>query len=249
MGDKRRGEQRSLLIRQKYDLNPNHCKQCNVKISYERKQSGGSTRFCSKSCSTTFTNKLRSPMSEDTRLKISKTVKQYHSNNTKLLPLPLIVQNNKIIIKPLKYVQHSPITIHEPYSLLFFNKCKHCQRPFTSKHRRYYCDTHVNLYNNRNQYAFTFSISKHPTLFHNYAALLKQYGMWSYSNPNGLTRDHRISVNEAIKNNYDPYYIKHPINCELMNWQENNSKNTRSSLTYNELKLLVDKYDATYNLT
>jgi len=68
--------------------------------------------------------------------------------------------------------------------------------------------------------------------------------MWSYSNTNGLTRDHKISVNEAIRNNYDPYYIKHPLNCELMSWKKNNKKKTKSSITYSKLKQLVDAYDA-----
>lgn len=72
---------------------------------------------------------------------------------------------------------------------------------------------------------------------------LKEVGMWGYDNTNGLTRDHKLSVNEAIKNNYDPYYIKHPLNCELMSWTENNKKKTKSSITYEKLKQLVDDYD------
>jgi hypothetical protein len=50
-------------------------------------------------------------------------------------------------------------------------------------------------------------------------------------------------VNEAIKNNYDPYYIKHVMNCELMLWIDNIRKYKRSSISYEELKKLVDEYD------
>ena len=67
-----------------------------------------------------------------------------------------------------------------------------------------------------------------------------RYKKW---NPSGLTRDHKISVNEAIKNNYDPYYIKHPLNCELMSFEKNNKKKIKSSLTYQQLLKIVDKYE------
>ena len=67
--------------------------------------------------------------------------------------------------------------------------------------------------------------------------------MRSKENPNGVTRDHRISVNEAIRNGYDPYYITHPLNCELMLFEENNKKNTKSSLSYIELVRQVKEYD------
>jgi hypothetical protein len=58
-----------------------------------------------------------------------------------------------------------------------------------------------------------------------------------------LSRDHKISVYEAIKNNYEPYYITHPINCEIMPWIENNKKKTKSSLKYDDLVRMVDEYD------
>lgn len=75
-------------------------------------------------------------------------------------------------------------------------------------------------------------------------SLITQFGFRnSKTNPNGITRDHRVSVNHAIRNNYDPYYIKHPLNCELMTFNENNSKNTNSSITYEELVRIVDEYD------
>ena len=59
-------------------------------------------------------------------------------------------------------------------------------------------------------------------------------------NVEGLSRDHRVSVNEAIKNNYDPFYIKHPLNCEIMTQRANSSKKGKNSITYEELKRLVD---------
>jgi hypothetical protein len=62
-------------------------------------------------------------------------------------------------------------------------------------------------------------------------------------NKNGISRDHRVSVFEAIRQNYDPYYIKHPVNCELMLHCENNKKKSKSSISYDQLVKLVNDYD------
>ena len=142
-------------------------------------------------------------------------------------------------------------TIWGPYSKVYTRTCAHCQEKFISRSPVKYCDKHSHLYknNNRNRYAFTFSLKDYPDLFSKYSADLKQYGMWSYSNTTGLTRDHRVSVNEAILNNYDPYYIKHPLNCELIPWLENNKKKTKSSISYEELVRLVDAYDKNARLS
>lgn len=67
--------------------------------------------------------------------------------------------------------------------------------------------------------------------------------MRSRDNPNGVTRDHKVSVQEAIRNGYDPYYIRHPINCELMLFRDNAKKHTDSSITYDELIIRVNDYD------
>ena len=43
----------------------------------------------------------------------------------------------------------------------------------------------------------------------------------SASYNNKITRDHKISIFDAIHMGYDPYYITHPLNCELMPWIDN----------------------------
>jgi hypothetical protein len=96
---------------------------------------------------------------------------------------------------------------------------------------------------NRNRYAFTFSIRKYADLFRAHTEQLREHGISSYSNTNGITRDHRVSVAEAIKNGYDPFYITHPLNCELMPWIENDRKKARSSMAYADLVKLVDTYE------
>jgi hypothetical protein len=62
-------------------------------------------------------------------------------------------------------------------------------------------------------------------------------------NLNGLTKDHIVSVSDAIKNNYDYYIITHPMNCKLMRQSENSKKKTRSAMSYEKLKRLVELYD------
>lgn len=122
-------------------------------------------------------------------------------------------------------------------------KCFHCSKLFSSDTRRKYCSEHSNLYkaDNRNRYAFSFNVYDFPSLFD--ITELKEVGFYHpIKNPNGLTRDHKISVNEAILNNYDSKYIKHPLNCQLMSFQDNNKKKTKSSLSYDNLVTMVDKW-------
>lgn len=179
------------------------------------------SKFCSKSCSTTFYNKKRCHTIE-TKDKIRKSLRERNALRRKVVG---------------------------PFCKLYLGTCAHCGCAIASRRRRKYCNDHMVLYksNQRNKYAFTFQFSKHPTLFPSFGILMKQYGMWSPTNTNGLTRDHRISVVEAIKQNYDPYYITHPINCELLCWQDNNHKNTKCSMSYEELIRLVDEYDRGQN--
>jgi hypothetical protein len=95
-----------------------------------------------------------------------------------------------------------------------------------------YCES------SKSGYKFTFNVYHFPELFD--LDLLNKVGWYSPGgktkkwNINGLSRDHKISVNDAIKNNYDPYYIT-PLNCELMPHIENNSKKTKSSISYTYL--------------
>lgn len=130
-----------------------------------------------------------------------------------------------------------------PFSTLFKCTCKHCGVQWRGRTQKRLCEDHEHLYSHegRAKFWFTFGISQYPELFD--GELLRKYGMRSLLNPYGVTRDHKVSVNEAIANNYDPYYIKHPINCELMLFADNVSKHTKSSISYTDLVRKVDAYD------
>lgn len=130
-----------------------------------------------------------------------------------------------------------------PFSTLYRCVCKHCGYEWRNRFSKQLCKDHESLYSHagRAQFWFTFSLSSYPDLFD--GSLLKEHGMRSKTNPGGVTRDHKVSVNEAILKGYDSYYIKHPLNCELMLFSENAKKHTKSSITYEELVSQVDKYN------
>lgn len=225
----------------------NECKHCHSLI--KRTQN-----FCNKSCQVKYTNSKRDPMTEETKNKISMTLSGSGNSRSRIIKkkdnitcthclMPFASTINKL------YCSSQCLQASKKYSFskLFMLTCAQCHTKFVNRRPVKYCNQHKDLYksNNRNRYRFTFSLSKYPDIFSDYSSLLKEYGMWSPKNTSGLTRDHRVSVNEAIKNNYDPYYITHPLNCELMPWYQNNKKNTKCSLPYQELVSLVDIYDIT----
>lgn len=251
-----------------YYKNPIYCLNCNKIISYEKTIASVEERkYCDHSCAATHTNKSRPPKSKETRDKLAKSLSEYHKNNPMSVAQRLKISKsvsqrrakeykntNMIVLARTKVTKSifNPFSrayfrnsVVGDYSTLFNNTCKHCNTRFVNRKNVRYCQNHSDLYknNNRNRYAFTFSLRTYPDIFGHMSEQLKEVGMWGYDNTNGLTRDHKLSVNEAIKNNYDPYYIKHPLNCELMSWTENNKKKTKSSITYEKLKQLVDDYD------
>lgn len=54
-------------------------------------------------------------------------------------------------------------------------------------------------------------------------------------NPNGLCRDHMISIAFGWANNIDPKIISHPANCQLISNQENIAKGSTSCIALNQL--------------
>ena len=132
-----------------------------------------------------------------------------------------------------------------PFSRMGAYICQHCDIEFISHRRQKYCSHHVDSYGDvgRNRFEFTFNPFAFPDLFSkNELALVVERGFWSPLNTGGMTKDHRVSVNTAIRNGHLPHYIKHPLNCKLMGWVENNRKKTKSSMLYAELVRLVDEY-------
>lgn len=59
-------------------------------------------------------------------------------------------------------------------------------------------------------------------------------------NPNGLCRDHMISIEYGWVNKIDPKIISHPANCQLITNSDNISKNSDSCITIEQLLERID---------
>lgn len=219
---------------EKYNKHPKLCKGCSNKIDYKDRVN----KFCSHSCAGSYSNKLRKEkgwkLTADQKLSISKT---------------LIKHNIAIGNKP-KSLHETIKSASGEFSRVYFMKCKFCNSMFTAKTTTQVCCNcqHLKWNNNKDQYSFRFNIFDYPDLFD--LDMLKQIGWVAFGgkrggnkNANGLSRDHKVSVNEAKKYNYNQYYISHPLNCELMLHIKNNKKKTKSSISYTQLLKLVDDYD------
>ena len=224
------------------------CLQCNIFIERTRfridKMNG--RVFCSQSCAATYNNFRRDKKEKVKKEEIIKICKQCQNNfvsrNKNYKRCKICVQLSKPKIIRTKRIDFK-CSILGDYSKLVLNNCAHCKIKFVNEHNKKYCNECVNLYsrNGRTQYAFTFNVFKYPRLFN--LDLVKQLKFWSPLNKLGLTRDHKVSVTESIRNGYDSYYIKHPLNCQLMTFKDNYKKFTTSSMSYEQLKLAVDSYD------
>ena len=212
------------------------------------------TKYCSKSCSSTITNTKKLPKSQETKNKISQTLrnkpKKLKPFKVKAVKIKKTLKNKPKKLKPFKFkaVKIKKTDILGQFSKLFHCTCSHCGVLSITRISKKYCELCSPIYSAepRNRFKFTFNIYNYPDLFD--LELLSKVGFYAPRgksgrwNPNGLSRDHKVSVNEALKNNYDPFYITHPLNCELMPHQQNNKKKSKSSITYSELVKLVDNY-------
>lgn len=72
--------------------------------------------------------------------------------------------------------------------------------------------------------------------------LLQKYGMYSKKNPNGVVRDHRISINYGFINEIDPKIISHPANCEFLQHKDNARKTFTNSITFEQLLEDIEKW-------
>jgi len=221
--------------RQSYKLKPNHCTQCAHELVYEKR----GNKFCSSSCAAIYNN-----INHEPGRKFGPDRKNPVRVTTKREKKPKIPKSK--IIRPVKFVWKNHVV--GPYSKLFFCTCHHCDLKFVSRKIFRYCEDHRNLYvRSRNVYQFTFNVFHFPDLFD--LSLIEKHGWYSAGNKGapknnqGVSRDHRVSVRDAIKNGYDPYYIKHPLNCELMLHESNKVKYTKSSLSYYDLVRMVNEYE------
>jgi hypothetical protein len=217
-----------------------NCKLCNSRFHPKSK-----SIFCSRSCSATYNNTNRTVTTGGTKTFncVSCGIKTTASNRCN----PLKIKCNDCKTKKNKVEKINT------EKKLYERKCAHCHSTFISKKILKYCEEHRFLYSQSNKqgYKFTFNVFDYPDLFDleeikNIGFYCNRGGVKSKNkklNLNGLSRDHKISVTDAIKNSYDPYYISHPLNCQIMTHADNSKKHSKSSISYCDLVKLVDEYD------
>lgn len=226
------------MLKKTYTKN---CERCGTEFV----TSDNNTKNCSRTCANIREH------TQETKDKISSTLKgKVVENKIKSDVVPKPKKTNKIS-KPRK-ISNLPSRYHYRHSDADFCtinicKCKNCEFVGSYRTQRGYCPNCEDMYssNKRAMYQFTFNVYHYPDLFD--LNLLESVG-WRVTrgknkNVFGISRDHKVSVRDSIINNYDPYYIKHPLNCELMTHDENQRKGTKSSMSYDELVKLVDDYE------
>lgn len=73
--------------------------------------------------------------------------------------------------------------------------------------------------------------------------LLQKYGYYnSKTNPTGVVKDHRFSINEGIKRGVDPSILGHLCNCEFLLMVDNARKSDKCSVTLSELLQEIKLY-------
>lgn len=145
-----------------------------------------------------------------------------------------------------------------------YNKiCKYCGKEFiTNNIKRQFCcikcaskyrylniiKTDKEIY--KNSCIFKFNIYDYINEFN--IDLIKEYGFYKAKNHgnnlNGVSRDHKYSINDAYNNHIDPYIIFHPANCELLLQSKNASKNYKSSISINDLVEKIKDWNKKYGV-
>ena len=196
------------------------CVECNNTLSTI--QIKKNRKFCSRSCSALHNNSNR----VGTKLKLETIHKLQKSES------------------PHRKLMEFKDSISGDYTKIYYNECKVCSKISPYKSYRKYCKEHESLLKRkREQYKFKFNVYDYPDLFN--LDLLNEKGFYSPNDQwdkEGLSRDHKVSIAEAIENDYDPYYITHPLNCNLISQRDNAKKHSNSSISYRELVSLVDQY-------
>lgn len=239
-----------------YVKEPNRCKCCSVLLNYEKRKN----TYCSRSCSAKESSKSRCKDS-------------YKSKKEKVVSCSLCDKNynvhpkrcaSKFVCSECKLKLKAAKSLYAPnkkeviamytgdYSKVWKRPCKHCRSLFcTGVKGVRVCKkcSHLKWNNHKDQYAFKFNVFDYPQLFN--LKEIERLGWVSFGGKNGsiknlkgLSRDHKVSVSDAKKFKYDPYYIAHPCNCEIMPYSMNSKKHDKSSMSYDELVASVKAFDA-----
>ncbi len=248
-----------------YYRNPKHCKQCSSILPYCSYKD-----FCNRSCSATFNNKKRNAPSVETNKKRSAALILFYNENQKTansripkkLKFSVIQYSTCKLCKSNFYVKHHKNIKNNicgeckstNYSLVPNNVCNCCSVSFLSRYHQKYCEAcSPNLRHYRTRAAFSFNVYEYPCEFD--LDIIKEYGWYSPNgykrrnktpNLNGVSRDHLYTVAEGFSNKVDPTILAHPANCQIILHSNNNSKNSKSTITLFELQNKILNWNKKY---
>ena len=210
------------------------CENCNCKHD----KSYGSGRFCSSKCARGFSTKNKREeinkkvskklkgqiIPEDVKKKMRENSSKYWTgkNRSEETKKKISIGNKKHSGE--KKIKECKKCKEEKLIAIFGNLCDNCKGDF-----RVY----------KELCSFKFNVYNYPDYFD--LSLIDKFGWYSASNTkkpnlNGISRDHEISISEGFRLNIDPKIISHVANCKLLQHTINQRKNTKCSLTLNELK-------------
>jgi hypothetical protein len=204
---------------------PKKCEFCDNTIPFEKKNEN---RFCSHSCSASFSNMNRDVYFKE---KIRNSIKNYIKINglfgalkTSTITEKTCPNCNKSFTKKTKYCD--------------INCRREFDRKNMSEYKKYKSDCN-----------FKFNLKDYPDYFD--FELVEKYGWYSPTNKknnlSGVSRDHMFSVREGFEKGINPSLISHPANCELMIHNDNISKNKKSSIIIEELINRIKEFEEKYN--
>lgn len=210
-------EEKQAIQRKIYDANKPKCKCGNI-IPYEK--------FGNLCCSIKCANS-RGPLSSSIKEKISSSIKEKISAAPTKPKLP--------------------------------KKCSNCKGEYYGKKISKFCSIRCsnmfktqpeskNLSNYRKLCKFRFNIFDYEDEFD--LELIREFGLYKPSNRGnnleGVSRDHMVSVKFGFINDIDPNIISHPANCQLMKHSANVSKNSKCSISIDDLMSRIEAWVVKY---
>jgi len=187
----------------------------------------GSGRFCSSKCARGFSTKAKR---KEINEKVSKTL-MGGTHHYRGKPGKFTLEKNCIFCDSL-FITKTKNTI----------KQKFCSFNCWQNNIRLY-KTAFEIY--KIKCKFMFNVYNYPNYFD--IEILNKYGWYSAfnkgNNKNGISRDHIYSIKDGFVNGVACEIISHPANCRLISHTENQKKSFYSSISLEELKIKILKFD------
>lgn len=109
-------------------------------------------------------------------------------------------------------------------------------------------DINKNYKDYREMCSFNFNLNDFKEEFN--FTLIESFGWYKAKNngdnPDGVSRDHKVSVKYGFENKINPSIISHPANCQLIRQSENSSKGTKNSISIEELIKDIERWNNKY---